>query len=564
MIHDNDIYDFKYTLKKEELEEIMKPYIKRTINHCNTALKKANLTPDKIDYIILVGGSTLSPVIRESLESTFDIPLKYDIDPTTVVAKGAAQFAGTIPDPIYVPYEDSFGLKLDYESKGPLNEEFYVSGEVLSDKVDDFEGFTIEAINIKTKRSTGKVPVESDGYFEFELIPEDEINKYSINLYDASGSLVELDKNSANAIEYKAGTPPVIILPHTLGLGLRDDSLFILAKEGSPLPYHNMEPFKTTVEVTKGEKTSVLRIPLYNGTATKASNNEQVGTLRINGTEVDRTIRKGSEITVTVDIDESRVMKFDVRDLDTGQKFDFEIFDGYVIPAQDMIIDKFNLAKGRYEDLKEKCRGEIVPDEIEEYLTQIEEENIIGNITAFIEKSENDEDELVQAEKLIKQLNEILNHIDEYFEEQEQFENVKEFRDDLRKIVNEKGTLEDKDVFNDLSNQLDDAIQNNDRTKAKQIQELFGALRYKINRFDDLKGMFLWLTLMGKYDPSDAEIVSDLKERGSMAISNEDEDTLENVVGNLMQLVTNLPSQSQNPTPTEDDDDDSNSDITTS
>ena len=77
-------------------------------------------------------------------------------------------------------------------------------------------------------------------------MPENDLNEYSINLYGFDGSLVEIDENSPNAIIYNcqavAGTP---ILPHTLGLGLFDDSLFILAKEGVELPYVSREVFKT-------------------------------------------------------------------------------------------------------------------------------------------------------------------------------------------------------------------------------------------------------------------------------------------------------------------------------
>lgn len=42
LVHENEIYDFKYNLTKDELEGVMESYIKRTINHCNDALKKLN------------------------------------------------------------------------------------------------------------------------------------------------------------------------------------------------------------------------------------------------------------------------------------------------------------------------------------------------------------------------------------------------------------------------------------------------------------------------------------------------------------------------------------------
>lgn len=539
LVHDNELYDFKYTLTKEELEEIMQSYIKRTINHCNDAMKKAKLTTNDIDYIILVGGSTLSPVIRESLEKTFNIPLKYDIDPTTVVARGAALFAGTIPDPhIEIP-SGKFGLKLDYVATGPLDEEFFVSGEVLSDKVDDFSGFAIEAINIKTKRSTGKISVEDDGFFEFELMPEDETNRYSISLYDSSGSLVELDENSANAIEYTVGFEQQIILPHTLGLGLYDDTLFILAKEGSRLPYHNMSPFKTTAEVTKDDENSFISMPLYNGTAKVASNNEKVGELLISGADVRKTILKGSEITITVDIDKSRVMTFDVNVLDIGQTFDFEIDPSIQKFTFDEVNNKFIKAKSDYESIKLKCSTENINEEIESYLAQIEEENIIENINGFLESAENDEGALNQANKLINKLNEILNNITKYFDNKSEIEEVLNLREEVRDLVNANGTKEEEDEFENLSRQLDEAIENEDSFKIDQIKNsLFGLKASCIDDpVEELKKALLYLMMFAEYRDEDASLVSDLKQQASDALNNENVPQMANVAQKLMNLA---------------------------
>ncbi|WP_305554366.1 Hsp70 family protein [Methanobrevibacter sp. V74] len=541
LVHENEIYDFKYNLTKDELEGVMESYIKRTINHCNDALKKAKLNVDDIDYIILVGGSTLSPVIRENLEKSFDIPLKYDIDPTTVVAKGSALFAGTIPDPYVELSSGSFALKLDYDATGPIDEEFFVSGEVLSDQVDDFEGFTIEAINIKTKRSTGKISVEDDGFFEFELMPEDESNKYSINLYDPNGILVELDENSANAIEYTAGFEPTIILPHTLGLGLYDDTLFVLAKEGSPLPYHNMEPFKTTSEVTKGDETSFISMPLYNGTAKIASNNQKVGELIISGVDVEKTMVKGSEITVTVDIDESRVMKFDVNVLDIGQKFPFKIDPNLEILNFNEVNNKFIKAKSNYEEVKSKCSANDATDEIKDYLNQIDEENIIENIEDFMDGAENDDGALNQANKLINKLNEILSNINKFFDEKNQFEEVKNIRDNVEKLVNENGSFEDREEFDTLSRQLDEAIENEDSLKVNQIIDSLIALQVRCTPetqvLEDIKNALLYLVMFAEYKDEDESLVNDLKQKATEALENDDAMAMANIGQKLMNLA---------------------------
>ena len=539
LVHDNQLYDFKYSLTKEELSEIMKPYIKRTINHCNEALKKANLTESEVDYLILVGGSTISPIVRESLENEFDIPLKYDIDPTTVVAKGAALYAGDIPDPGYHPPKISkFGLKLNYEATGPIDEEFYVSGEILSTEVDDFDGFSIEVINTKTKRSSGKILVEDDGTFEIDLIPEDKINKYSINLYDSSGNLVEIDENSPNAIEYKVRRIPDVVLPHTIGLGLADDTLFVLAKEGVNLPYTNMEPFKTTAEVTKGDKESYISMPLYNGTAKVASNNEKIGELIISGDMVKKTMLKGSEVTATATIDKSRLMNFEVNVLDIGQKFSIEIYPEIDRPTLDAVVTKFNKAKNEYEDLKLKCAHEEINEEIESYLNQIIDENIIENIERFIETSENDEDDLIQANKLINKFNEILNNISAFFEDKEEFENIKILRDEIRDLVKEKGTREDEEEFEAISQEIDDAISNDDSVRIEQLKSMLFEIKFRLeDPCEQIKQAMIYLLFIADYKSGNENIINDLKQQGMEALNNDDCPAMANIAGNLINFI---------------------------
>lgn len=498
LVHDNDVYDFDYILTRDELKDIMSSYIKRTINHCNKALNKASLTINDIDNIILVGGSTLSPIIRESLENEFNIPLKFDIDPVTVVAKGAAIYAGTLIKPSNdVVESDKIGIELNYSATGPRNEEFFVSGRIFSENINDFDGFYIEAINVKTETTTGKVPVESDGYFDLELMPENDLNEYSINLYGFDGSLVEIDENSPNAIIYNcqavAGTP---ILPHTLGLGLFDDSLFILAKEGVELPYVSREVFKTKSDVIKGDDSTFISMPLYNGTAEVASRNTKVGELNISGSDVNKTLKSESDITVKIDIDESRLMKFDVMVPDLEQSFVFKITPDVEEASVTNVKRKYQDAKQRFNQIKEECCNNN-DEVIDEYWKNIEEEDIINNIDNFINVAENDEDAAIQADKRLNDLNDILDNIEKNLNEFNQFDEIRNLRDKSRSEIQETGTPEQKAQFEKISNGIDEAIKNNDLFMAIQLRDqLINLIAQMADPIEMLKASLLFIMLM--------------------------------------------------------------------
>ncbi len=82
--------DVAISLDREKLDEIIKPLIERTIQCCQAALKDAGLLPAQIDEVIMVGGSTRIPVIKQMVEDFFGRSVHDDLNPDEVVAVGAA------------------------------------------------------------------------------------------------------------------------------------------------------------------------------------------------------------------------------------------------------------------------------------------------------------------------------------------------------------------------------------------------------------------------------------------------------------------------------------------
>ena len=93
-LSDNDTVDLKFkdwcgTLNREDFKKICEPFIKRTINACRRVLRDSEIAVADVDNVIMVGGSTRSPIIREEVERYFGMPPLTSIDPDLVVAVGA-------------------------------------------------------------------------------------------------------------------------------------------------------------------------------------------------------------------------------------------------------------------------------------------------------------------------------------------------------------------------------------------------------------------------------------------------------------------------------------------
>jgi len=84
------------TLTRSKLEQLVGDLVKRTLDPCKKALEDAGLKADGIDEVILVGGMTRMPKVREVVEQFFGKKPHTGVNPDEVVAMGAAIQAGVL------------------------------------------------------------------------------------------------------------------------------------------------------------------------------------------------------------------------------------------------------------------------------------------------------------------------------------------------------------------------------------------------------------------------------------------------------------------------------------
>jgi len=86
---------YQREISREGFEMLIEPVLKRTVGPCKQALADAGITPEQIDEVVLVGGSTRIPAVRKLVDELFHLTARgkrphTELNPDEVVALGAA------------------------------------------------------------------------------------------------------------------------------------------------------------------------------------------------------------------------------------------------------------------------------------------------------------------------------------------------------------------------------------------------------------------------------------------------------------------------------------------
>ena len=165
------------TLTRAELERVARPIVERTRAHCLRALHDAKLSPADLDEVILVGGQTRMPLVRDFVRAIFQREPNISQNPDEAVALGATIQAGILSGAVQnVVLLDVTPLSLGIETFGglmnviiPRNSTIPIkAGEMFTNAVAGQRAMLIKVVQGERELVRDNWPL---GEFELEFEP---------------------------------------------------------------------------------------------------------------------------------------------------------------------------------------------------------------------------------------------------------------------------------------------------------------------------------------------------------------------------------------------------------
>lgn len=311
-------------LTQQDLAWVSRTIYQKAIDITIDLLKRNYKKGKDIEHIILVGEATYSPILRNLLKEQITDKIDTSTDPTTLMVKGAAMYASTIPiaEEINKRTKDKTVLQLDIKYEATTVElDEMVNIKVLKEKtVGTFqEKIYADVVRFDGCWSSAKKLIGEKATIVDVLLVEGHSNSFEINVYDEFGTKIECQPNSFSIYHSLLEGFP-FVLPYHIGIARLFESegkeLFQPVKgleKNKRLPATGViNGFKTKFDLRPGVASDVIRFPIYQGDynaeGTNPSLNNHVCDILISGETIPAFLPAGSDIDITIKVDTSQLL----------------------------------------------------------------------------------------------------------------------------------------------------------------------------------------------------------------------------------------------------------------
>ncbi len=130
---------------------------------------------------------------------------------------------------------------------------------------------------------------------------------FTVTLLNPQGGQEKAVPNTLT-VKHWLNEPGGAVLTNPIGIAQADKTFAPMLAKGARLPAVSRDTFHTTVALLRSDADAVIRIPIMEGERERADRNLLVGVIEIRPKDVSIDLPKGSDVEVTIEIDESRLL----------------------------------------------------------------------------------------------------------------------------------------------------------------------------------------------------------------------------------------------------------------
>lgn len=270
----NEIY-LSVEISRVDVEAVVGDKVAESISLCRKILSDNGFSPEDVERVVLIGGPSKMPLIRDSVPRELGIAVQHGLDPMTAVATGAAIFAasrdwtdtGSRSKAIRRSEKASGEVEVTYDY--PSTIAYDTARLSVRVSASTPPGYTIEVTD-RDGVTYGRVPLAGAVKIELRLAHMG-ANLFNVVVNDAAGRQV----NSASceiSIERLGAMPGSIPMTYTLAVKVQDgvvgnehNILAPLVKKGIALPAEGVTPVRAARDLRGGEP-GYIRVELFQQT----------------------------------------------------------------------------------------------------------------------------------------------------------------------------------------------------------------------------------------------------------------------------------------------------------
>ncbi len=540
---DNEELDmfFDLDISKEEFESILEPKFNESFHLLEKLLNANSINFQEIERIILVGGTTYIPYIREELHRRTGLIIDNSIDPTTAVISGAAFYAGNkqselredeVIDNTSDASNSTIDVQIIYENSSKDQEELIIiSAPQLSN------GF------YRITRQDGGFDTGMNAFNEkvnefLSLLPKS-TNNFKIQLFDSLQNLLYTNENIviSSGLYAVNGQP----LPNDISLEIDDingkTQLERIFKKNDILPVKKTIYKTISKNIVKGSNDHLQINILEGNSGNNPGSNLTIGFLEISGIDLEQDLFKGTDVELNFKISESRDLTIEIF-IDSVSFEKKQIFN----PHQRNV----SITKLRF-DLKETISeiNSLINEEQEEenytFLAQLQQiKEDLMSIVSEAETLENDFstdtkyrlDELKRI--IIQDFDDLVRHryvieeISNYHLQKSGFEEYSEKANEKQKMAFQKIVSEEKSFLNSGNKYL---IKN----KAKELENILDDIYFRQD--ESYYNTYYYLKFKDENEYKDRRKFHQLIEFGDKALERQNINEIKSIINQLYNLL---------------------------